>query len=70
MISFQYVRATDVADAVRQTASDPRARFVAGGTVTYSLVGADAAAFTINSSTGVISYSSRWPRRSTSPKSS
>jgi xanthine dehydrogenase YagS FAD-binding subunit len=32
MISFQYVRATDVADAVRQTAGDPRAKFVAGGT--------------------------------------
>jgi len=32
MIGFQYVRATDVADAVRQTAGDPRAKFVAGGT--------------------------------------
>jgi xanthine dehydrogenase YagS FAD-binding subunit len=32
MISFQYVRAADVADAVRQTAGDPRAKFVAGGT--------------------------------------
>jgi xanthine dehydrogenase YagS FAD-binding subunit len=32
MINFQYARATDVADAVRQIASDPTARFIAGGT--------------------------------------
>ena len=32
MINFQYARATDVADAVRQIAADPAARFIAGGT--------------------------------------
>jgi xanthine dehydrogenase YagS FAD-binding subunit len=32
MISFQYARAADVADAVRQIAADPSARFIAGGT--------------------------------------
>ena len=32
MINFQYARATDVADAIRQIASDPTARFIAGGT--------------------------------------
>jgi xanthine dehydrogenase YagS FAD-binding subunit len=32
MIGFQYARAYDVADAVRQIAADPAARFIAGGT--------------------------------------
>ena len=32
MINFRYSRAGDVADAVRQIASEPRAKFVAGGT--------------------------------------
>jgi xanthine dehydrogenase YagS FAD-binding subunit len=32
MIPFQYARASDVADAVRQIAADPKARFIAGGT--------------------------------------
>ena len=32
MINFQYARANDVADAVRQTAADPAAKFIAGGT--------------------------------------
>ena len=32
MINFEYARATDVADAVRLIAADPRARFIAGGT--------------------------------------
>jgi xanthine dehydrogenase YagS FAD-binding subunit len=32
MNNFQYSRATDVADAVRQIASDPKAKFIAGGT--------------------------------------
>jgi xanthine dehydrogenase YagS FAD-binding subunit len=32
MINFQYERATDVADAVRQIAADPTAKFIAGGT--------------------------------------
>jgi xanthine dehydrogenase YagS FAD-binding subunit len=32
MIKFQYVRATDVADAVRQISADPDAKFIAGGT--------------------------------------
>jgi xanthine dehydrogenase YagS FAD-binding subunit len=32
MINFQYSRATDVADAVRQVAAEPAAKFIAGGT--------------------------------------
>ncbi len=32
MINFQYSRANDVADAVRQIAADPTAKFIAGGT--------------------------------------
>lgn len=32
MNNFQYARATDVADAVRQIAADPGAKFIAGGT--------------------------------------
>jgi xanthine dehydrogenase YagS FAD-binding subunit len=32
MINFQYAQATDVADAVRQIAADPTAKFIAGGT--------------------------------------
>jgi xanthine dehydrogenase YagS FAD-binding subunit len=32
MINFQYARANDVADAVRQMAADPAAKFIAGGT--------------------------------------
>src|SRR5713226_10573190 len=32
MINFQYTRAIDVADAVRQIAADPAAKFIAGGT--------------------------------------
>jgi xanthine dehydrogenase YagS FAD-binding subunit len=32
MINFQYSRASDVADAVRQMVADPAAKFIAGGT--------------------------------------
>jgi xanthine dehydrogenase YagS FAD-binding subunit len=32
MINFQYARPNDVADAVRQIAADPAAKFIAGGT--------------------------------------
>jgi xanthine dehydrogenase YagS FAD-binding subunit len=32
MINFQYARANDVADAIRQIAADPTAKFIAGGT--------------------------------------
>jgi xanthine dehydrogenase YagS FAD-binding subunit len=32
MINFQYTRANDVADAIRQIATDPAAKFIAGGT--------------------------------------
>ena len=32
MINFDYARATDVADAVRQIAANPAAKFIAGGT--------------------------------------
>jgi xanthine dehydrogenase YagS FAD-binding subunit len=32
MINFEYSRARDVADAVRQIAADPHAKFIAGGT--------------------------------------
>lgn len=32
MISYQFARASDVSDAVRQKAADPQAKFIAGGT--------------------------------------
>ena len=32
MINFEYARANDIADAVRQIAADPAAKFIAGGT--------------------------------------
>ena len=32
MIKFEYTRSSDVADAVRQHAADPMAKFIAGGT--------------------------------------
>src|SRR5580692_11801207 len=32
VINFHYARATDIADAVRQIAADPQAKFIAGGT--------------------------------------
>jgi xanthine dehydrogenase YagS FAD-binding subunit len=41
MINFQYARATDVADAVRQIAADPRAKFIAGGTNLIDLMKED-----------------------------
>jgi xanthine dehydrogenase YagS FAD-binding subunit len=41
MINFQYSRATDVADAVRQMAADPTAKFIAGGTNLIDLMKAD-----------------------------
>jgi xanthine dehydrogenase YagS FAD-binding subunit len=41
MIGFQYVRASDVADAVRQMAGDPAAKFVAGGTNLIDLMKMD-----------------------------
>jgi xanthine dehydrogenase YagS FAD-binding subunit len=41
MINFHYARATDVADAVRQMARDPRAKLVAGGTNLIDLMKMD-----------------------------
>jgi xanthine dehydrogenase YagS FAD-binding subunit len=41
MIGFQYVRANNVADAVRLIASDPGAKFVAGGTNLLDLMKED-----------------------------
>jgi len=41
MINFQYARANDVADAVRQVAADPRAKFIAGGTNLIDLMKED-----------------------------
>jgi xanthine dehydrogenase YagS FAD-binding subunit len=41
MINFQYSRATDVADAVRQIAADPAAKFIAGGTNLVDLMKED-----------------------------
>jgi xanthine dehydrogenase YagS FAD-binding subunit len=32
MINFEYARANDITDAVRQIAADPKAKFIAGGT--------------------------------------
>jgi xanthine dehydrogenase YagS FAD-binding subunit len=41
MINFQYARANDVGDAVRQIASDPAAKFIAGGTNLIDLMKQD-----------------------------
>src|SRR6516162_2963030 len=41
MINFHYARANDVADAVRQIAGDPNAKFVAGGTNLIDLMKMD-----------------------------
>ena len=41
MINFQYARADDVRDAVRQIADDPNAKFVAGGTNLIDLMKMD-----------------------------
>jgi xanthine dehydrogenase YagS FAD-binding subunit len=41
MINFQYTRANDVADALRQIAGDPNAKFVAGGTNLIDLMKMD-----------------------------
>jgi xanthine dehydrogenase YagS FAD-binding subunit len=41
MINFQYARASDVADAVRQIAGDPGAKFIAGGTNLIDLMKED-----------------------------
>ena len=41
MINFQYVRANDVADAVRLISADPAAKFIAGGTNLVDLMKED-----------------------------
>jgi xanthine dehydrogenase YagS FAD-binding subunit len=41
MINFQYSRANDVADAVRQIGADPAAKFIAGGTNLLDLMKED-----------------------------
>jgi len=41
MINFQYARADDIRDAVRQIADDPNAKFVAGGTNLIDLMKMD-----------------------------
>ncbi|MGC2522641.1 MAG: xanthine dehydrogenase family protein subunit M [Stellaceae bacterium] len=41
MINFQYARANDVADAVRQLAADPTAKLIAGGTNLIDLMKED-----------------------------
>ena len=44
MTPFQYTRATDVADAIKQIAADPSAKFIAGGTNLIDLIKYDIAA--------------------------
>ena len=41
MINFHYTRATDVSDAIRHIATDPRAKFIAGGTNLIDLMKED-----------------------------
>src|SRR3977135_174570 len=41
MINFRYSRASDVADAVRMIATDPSAKFIAGGTNLIDLMKED-----------------------------
>ena len=38
MTPFQYARASDVADAIKQIATDPSAKFIAGGTNLIDLI--------------------------------
>ena len=38
MTPFQYARANDVADAIKQIATDPSAKFIAGGTNLIDLI--------------------------------
>ena len=44
MTPFQYARASDVADAIKQIATDPSARFIAGGTNLLDLIKYDVTA--------------------------
>jgi xanthine dehydrogenase YagS FAD-binding subunit len=44
MTPFQYTRATDVADAIKQIGTDPSAKFIAGGTNLIDLIKYDVAA--------------------------
>ena len=44
MTPFQYARANDVADAIKQIAADPSAKFIAGGTNLIDLIKYDIAA--------------------------
>ena len=44
MTPFQYARANDVADAIKQIATDPSARFIAGGTNLLDLIKYDVTA--------------------------
>jgi xanthine dehydrogenase YagS FAD-binding subunit len=41
MINFEYARASDIADAVRRIAADPKAKFIAGGTNLVDLMKVD-----------------------------
>src|SRR5438045_5179135 len=41
MINFEYTRASDIADALRWAASDPQAKFIAGGTNLIDLMKED-----------------------------
>ena len=41
MINFEYSRAADIADAVRQLAADPSAKLIAGGTNLIDLMRSD-----------------------------
>jgi xanthine dehydrogenase YagS FAD-binding subunit len=41
MINFQYARASDVGDAVRMIATEPTAKFIAGGTNLIDLMKED-----------------------------
>jgi xanthine dehydrogenase YagS FAD-binding subunit len=43
MIPFQYARARDISDAIRQIAADPNAKFIAGGTNLLDLMKLDVA---------------------------
>jgi xanthine dehydrogenase YagS FAD-binding subunit len=44
MIPFHYTRANDIADAIKQIAADPSAKFIAGGTNLIDLIKYDVAA--------------------------
>jgi xanthine dehydrogenase YagS FAD-binding subunit len=65
MTPFEYARANDVADAIKQIATDPSAKFIAGGTNLIDLIKYDVEAS--RRPIAAASSSGRWCRTPISP---